>query len=183
MSTGEHRPELMQALDRFAELSEALKRRGLPRPILVGGAAMEYYSGSAIMTGDVDLTSPYQPEVEQELLSLGFVKPVGLGHTPLGWVHPELKLGFEIVATTPMDGAVDQSRIGLVRLGSAAFAIIPIEDLIADRLGQYASGSAPEMLAQARTLWGLHSGLDLDYLERRIQHETAGDHGVETLRS
>jgi hypothetical protein len=70
-----------------------LHARGLPRPILVGGAATEFYSGSAIMTGDVDLTSPVQAEVEEELLRLGFSKPLGFGHTPLGWVHPDLQLG------------------------------------------------------------------------------------------
>lgn len=167
----------------LAQLSEALHKRGLPRPILVGGAATEFYSGSAIMTGDVDLTSPVLAELEEELLRLGFSKPVGLGHTPLGWVHPDLQLGFEIVATTPLDGAVDRARIRLIDLDSGAFAIIPAEDMIADRMGQFASGSAPEMLLQARSLWQLQTELDLDYLERRIRYETAGDHGIEDLKS
>lgn len=171
----------MQALSLLAELSDALGRRGLPRPILVGGAAVEYYSGSAVMTGDVDLTSPVQPEVEEELRRLGFEKPVGLGHTPLGWVHPELKLGFEIVARTPLDGAVDPARIALVDLDNGGFAILPVEDLIADRMGQYASGTAPDMLGQARALRALHPALDRDYLERRIRHETAGEYGIDDL--
>ena len=79
-----HRPALLMALGKLAELSEALRQRGFPRPILVGGAAAEYYSGSALMTGDVDITSPVQDEVEQELRRLGFTKPDGLGHTALG---------------------------------------------------------------------------------------------------
>ena len=171
----------MQALELLAQLNEAMRSRGLPRPILVGGAAVEYYSGSAVMTGDVDLTSPVQSELEEELARLGFTKPGGLGHTPLGWVHPALKLGFEVVASRPLDGAVDSSRIALVDLETGAFAIIPVEDLIADRMGQYASGTAPEMLAQARSLYALHPGLDRDYLERRIRHETAGEYGLEHL--
>lgn len=160
-----------------------MHRRGLPRPILVGGAAVEYFSGSALMTGDVDLTSPVQPELEEELIRLGFTKPEGLGHTPLGWVHSELRLGFEVVASTPMDGTVDYRRLLLVHglADDAAFATIPIEDLIADRMGQYASGTAPELLEQARLLFGLNPGLDIPYLERRIREETAGDHGVEDL--
>jgi hypothetical protein len=173
----------MQALALLAQLNEAMRRRGLPRPILVGGAAVEYYSGSAIMTGDIDLTSPVQPELEEELIALGFTKPVGLGHTPLGWVHPELKLGFEVVASTPLDGAVDRARIALVDLETGAFAIIPVEDLIADRMGQHASGTAPEMLAQATSLFKLHPDLDRAYLERRIRQETAGEYGLERLES
>jgi len=176
------RPELIAALRLLAEVSEAMHRRGLPRPILVGGAAVEYWSGSAVMTGDVDLTSPVQPELEEELTRRGFTKPEGLGHTPLGWVHPDLGLGFEVVASTPMDGTVDYRRLVLVEeIGDAPLVLLPVEDLIADRMGQYASGAAPEMLTQARTLFRLHSATDLTYLERRIREETIGDHGVEDL--
>lgn len=177
-----HRPELMRALTLLAQLNEAMAARGLPRPVLVGGAAAEYYSASAVMTGDVDLTSPVQPELEEELLNLGFVRPHAPGHTLLGWTHPELKLGFEVVASAPMGGTVDRARILLVDLAGGAFAIIPVEDLIADRMGQYASGTAPEMLGQARALYDLHPGLDRAYLERRIREETLGDHGVQDLQ-
>lgn len=179
-----HRPELLAALRLLARISDAMHRRGLPRPILVGGAAAEYFSGSALMTGDVDLTSPVQPELEEELVRLGFTKPEGLGHTPLGWVHPELGLGFEVVASTPMDGTVDYRRLLLVEglAGDAVFATIPIEDLIADRMGQHASGTAPEMLEQARVLFRLNPGVDMPYLERRIRDETGGEHGIDDIR-
>lgn len=182
-TTSPWRPELLTALRLLARLSEALQQRGLPRPILVGGAAVEYFSGSALMTGDVDLTSPVQPELEEELVRLGFTKPEGLGHTPLGWIHPELRLGFEVVASTPMDGTVDYRRLLLVEgLADTPFVIIPVEDLIADRMGQYASGSAPEMLGQAQFLLQLNPGLDIAYLERRVRDETGGDLGIEDLR-
>lgn len=179
---GPHRPELMKALALLARLNEAMAKRGLPRPILVGGAAAEYYSGSAVMTGDIDLASPVQQELEEELLKLGFTKPEGLRHTPLGWIHPQLRIGFEVVASTPMGGTVDRTRIALVDLAEGAFAIIPVEDLIADRMSQYASGTAPEMLGQARAPYALHQELDRAYLERRIREETLGDHGVEDLQ-
>lgn len=171
----------MKALELLAQLNEGMRARGLPRPILVGGAAVEYYSASAMMTGDIDVTSPVQVELEQELVRLGFDKPGGLGHTPLGWVHPNLKLGFEVVASTPLDGAVEYSRIVLIELRSGAFAIIPVEDLIADRMGQFASGTAPDMREQARKLLELHLGLDKAYLEVRVRHETAGEYGVEDI--
>lgn len=68
-------------------------------------------------------------------------------------------------------------------LGDGDIAVIRIEDMIADRLGQYASGTAPDMLQQARTLFGLYPDVDLDYINRRIREETAGDYGVEILKS
>jgi hypothetical protein len=50
-------------------------------------------------------------------------------------------------------------------------------------MSQYASGTAPEMLEQARALFRLHADANLDYMDKRIRHETAGDHGVAYLRS
>lgn len=88
----------------------------------------------------------------------GFVRPSGAGIATRGWVHPDLALGFECVA------------------------VIAPEDIIADRMGQYASGSAPEMLGQARALFALCEGLDLDYMKRRISEETAGAHGLQDLQ-
>ncbi len=61
---------------------------------------------------------------------LGFVKPFGPGVAARGWVHPELRLGFEVVGDTPLDGNVDRNHILLIEYGNAdlAFAIIAVED-------------------------------------------------------
>lgn len=82
-----------------------------------------------------------------------------------------------------MDGNVDYRCLVLIEdlHPDAGFVIIPIEDLIADRMGQFASGTAPEMLEQARILFLLNPDLDMPYLERRIRFETGGGNGVENL--
>jgi hypothetical protein len=54
--------------------------------------------------------------------------------------------------------------------------------MIADRMGQFASGSAPEMLHQARVLFALYPDADLDYHQRRISEETVGDYGIEKVQ-
>jgi len=46
------RPEFLAALRMLARASEGLAQRGFSRPVLVGGGAVEFYTGSAIMTGD-----------------------------------------------------------------------------------------------------------------------------------
>jgi hypothetical protein len=51
-----YRPEFEAALRTFARASEAMKLAGFAAPILVGGAAVELYSGSAITTGDFDIS-------------------------------------------------------------------------------------------------------------------------------
>lgn len=58
-----------------------------------------------------------------------------------------------------------------------------MEDLIADRMSQYASGTAADRLEQARILLRLHPDAEMDYLERRIREETGGDYGLEDLQS
>jgi hypothetical protein len=180
--TSFYRPEFEAALRLLAQVSEAMVARGLRRPILVGGGAAEFYSQSAISTGDFDLCTFRQDALEEEMQKLGFVRPSGAGQMLKGWIHPDLKLGFEVVAETPMDGAFDHDTLVLVDNGDAgAFVVLSVEDLIADRMGQYASGSAPDRLDQARTLFRLQSSLDRAYLDRRIREETAGDYGIEDL--
>ncbi|ATY33986.1 hypothetical protein [Sphingomonas psychrotolerans] len=180
----DYRPEFIAALRLFARISQTLHERRLPRPILVGGAAAELWSTSAVTTGDFDICTSVQPELEEAMRRENFVRPSGAGQLLRGWVHPELKLGFEIVANVPMDGNVDAAHIRLVQaIGETAlFRVISVEDLIADRMGQYASGTAPDRLEQAQLLLALHPDVDLDYLDRRICEESGGDFGIEDVR-
>ena len=129
---------------------------------------MEYYTQSAISTGDFDLSTPRQEAFEAIMRQHGFVRPSGPGQLTKGWVHPALKLGFEIVARVPMDGSVDSAHVLLIEdfAEDGAFAMISVEDLIADRMGQYASGTARDRVDQARTLLALHPDADMAYLER-----------------
>lgn len=135
------------------------------------------------MTGDIDVTTPVQPELEEELQKLGFVRPSGPGKATRGWVHPEIGLGFEVVGESPMGDTPDMVRLQLVYPDPAepGLRVLSIEDMIADRMGQYASGTAHEMLEQARELHALAGTLDHDYLDRRIRTETIGEYGVEAL--
>ena len=177
------RPEFEAALRLFARVSEAMGQRGFSRPVLVGGAAAEFWSTSSLTTGDFDMCTPFQPELENEMQQQGFLKPSGAGKLLKGWIHPELKLGFEVVAEVPMDGNVDAEHIRLVKpVGETAlFRVISVEDLIADRMGQFASGTAKDRIEQARILLALHPDAEMDYLERRIREESMGEYGVEHI--
>ncbi len=179
-----YRPEFEQALRAFARISEVMKARGADAPVLVGGAAVELYSSGALATGDFDIVTPRQQEFEKVLQEHGFVRPTGTGQLTRGWIHPDLRLGFEIVSSTLLDGQADRERVLLIDFGADGFiSVIAIEDMIADRMGQYASGSAHDMLGQAQALFDLHPDADLNYLERRIREETFGDHGISSLEA
>lgn len=177
-----YRPEFVDALRIFAEASAEVEKAGFAAPVLVGGAAAELYSGSAVATGDFDVVIARQDVFEQALIRLGFVPPSGSGASTRGWVHPKLGLGFDVVGSTLLDGLADRDRVRLFSVDDGKrFAVISVEDLIADRMGQFASGSAPEMLDQARTLFNLYGDADVPYMERRIREETLNEYGVEDL--
>jgi hypothetical protein len=178
------RPEFLDALRMLARVSEGLAARGLPRPVLVGGGAVEFYTGSAVMTGDIDVTSPVQPELEEELQKLRFVRPSGPGRATRGWVHPDLGLGFEVVGNSPMGDTPDDPRTMILQIfkEEGGLRVLSVEDMIADRMGQYASGTARDLLAQAKLLYDLAEGVDQDYLERRIRTESMGDYGAEDVQ-
>ncbi|PZO89999.1 MAG: hypothetical protein DI623_08275 [Sphingomonas sanxanigenens] len=182
--TSPYRPEFEAALRIFARVSGAMKARGFAPPVLVGGAAVELYSASAVVTGDFDVVTGRQDAFEEELCKVGFVRPGGAGKATRGWIHPDLGLGFEVVSDSLLDGMADRDRLRFFSLDAdGEAAVLSLEDMIADRVGQYASGSAPAMLGQARTLFDLFPDADLEYLERRIRHESGGDHGLEILNA
>lgn len=176
------RPEFEGALRLFARASALVVRQGLPAPILVGGGAVELFSASSMMTGDFDISTVSQKAFEEALEALGFVKPTGPGSATRGWIHPGLKLGFEVVSSTLLDGLADRERVIQIDLGpDGVAAVMSVEDIIADRMGQFASGTAPEMREQAVRLLVLHSGIDRAYLDRRVKEETAGNYGIEDI--
>lgn len=179
---GTYRREFTAGLEMFARLSAAMSARNLPRPILVGGAAVEIYSLSSINTGDFDIVTGSQSSFEDILVEHGFVRPTGPGMATRGWIHPDLKLGFEVVSSSLLDGQAERERVRPIVVGdSGIIEVIATEDIIADRMGQYASGTARNMLEQARTLFALSEDLDIGYMERRIRYETAGDYGIDDL--
>lgn len=177
-----YRPEFEAALRMFAKASTLMVAAGFEAPILVGGGAVEFFSASALMTGDFDISTARQEVFEKALRDLGFIKPSGRGVATRGWIHPDLALGFEVVSSALLDGLADRDRVVLVDFGGDGFAkIIAVEDIVADRMGQYASGTAPEMLEQAKRLLTLHDNVDRAYLDRRVREETVGDYGIDDI--
>lgn len=178
------RPEFEAALRLFAQASRAFTAQGFEPPILVGGGAVELFSVSAMMTGDFDICVARQEMFEEALVALGFIKPSGPGNATRGWIHPELKLGFEVVSSTLLNGLADRDRVILIDLDAdGVVAVISVEDIIADRMGQFASGTAPEMREQARQLLILHNNVDRAYLDRRVREETDGAYGIDDINA
>jgi len=90
----------------------------------------------------------------------------------------------QLVSGRLFDGRTDPQRITLLPIeDGGTIALAPIEDMIADRLGQYAAsdGRDGEMLDQARLLFKLAGDIDREYLIKRALEET-GDPALLGLR-
>ncbi|WP_146030426.1 MULTISPECIES: hypothetical protein [Thalassospira] len=154
------------------------------RPVIVGGAAVELYTQGAIVSGDIDVVTPWQESFEKALEQVGFARSVGFGAFARGFQHVELGFGVEVVGRQLMEGHADQDRVLIVDLEEGTnVSFLSIEDLIADRMGQY---NAPpsmrhDMLMQAAELLKLAENVDKSYLDQRINDETARDFGLAFL--
>jgi hypothetical protein len=155
---------------------QSLKQHHGVDAVLVGGAAVEFYTGGRYQTGDFDVVFEDFALFGSAMSAHGFAKPSGIGRLLRGWVHPDFPdYGIELVSGALFDGLSDRSRCRLIRMGEAsAVALPPIEDLIADRLGQYcaiANNPDRSCLEQAKLLFLLAETIDKPYLEKRVQDE------------
>jgi hypothetical protein len=131
------------------------------------------------MSGDLDLYASNDEALDQCLLEAGFLADERVGRLRGGYYHPRFeRYGIESISGQLFDGLVERDRLIRISLDGDKGIIIPsFEDMIADRLGQYAGGrkSDDSRLQQARLLFKLAENLDLDYLKRRIGEE-GGDY-------
>lgn len=81
----------------LAFVADRLAEDGI-EPILVGGAAIEFYTAGGHATGDVDLALPLVPEVDRAFADLGFRKEGRF------WVRVDLDLLFEAPAPAGLPG-------------------------------------------------------------------------------
>lgn len=121
---------LAAGADRTAGLAswlQSLYPAGERRPILVGGAAVELYTGGAYTTGDLDFVGSVPPLVAKSLSSAGFTR---LGRH---WIHEPSKVFLEFPGTD-LEPSPDPVELDF---GGRRVSIIPIEGLLADRLAAW----------------------------------------------
>jgi hypothetical protein len=173
-----YRKTYVEALRLLSRAFDIAERRGAPRPVIVGGSAVEFYTGGAITSGDFDLVGAREEILGEALVEVGFRREDRQGVRLGGFYHPESLIGVEFVTGPLFEGRTEVSRLRVVVVDEASDAKVifpPPEDMIADRLGQHASDprGRDDMLAQARLLASLAESLDVAYLRRRVAEEGA----------
>lgn len=144
---------------------------------------MSFYTQGQVLSGDFDLVADI--DFEHALLAEGFRKEDRAGHLLRGYYHPDTpQYGYELVSGALFDGRTDHNKIRPIMVSDDAGVLFPpIEDLIADRLGQYAASNNKdeEMLLQARLLKALALECDEAYLRRRIIEESGDPAAIELV--
>lgn len=131
---------------------------------LVGGQAVEVYTGGQFATGDVDITTSNSEKTGQILRKIGFIK------TGMIWLHENLGIAVQIVADYP--SRTEKART--IRIEGNKVMIVGLEDLIVDRLvaAKFWRNNPKLDIEQATVLLNeFRDSLDYEYLNERASQE------------
>jgi predicted nucleotidyltransferase len=139
------------------------------KPIVVGGAALEFYTLGGYTTKDVDLVVADRKRLNQVLRNLGFERTTGRH-----WYSDLLDLAIE-APDEALAGSED--KITTVVIGGKPVYLIGVEDLIIDRLAaaKYWQGCQEDFNLAVRLLVLHKERIDLKYLKEAAQRELVTD--------
>lgn len=102
---------------------------GGERPILVGGGAIEFYTGIRFATGDLDLVAPDMQKTIEALEMLGFKRPEGSQH----FINRSISALVDVHSSRLYKG---EEAVELI-YNKVPLLIISPEDCLAQRLVSY----------------------------------------------
>ena len=145
------------------------------RPILVGGAALEFYTAGGYATADVDLALPSAPEVDAAFARLGFEREGRY------WHRLDLDLLFEAPAAAGLPG--ETAPRTEVTVDGLPVEVIGVEDLFIDRLRAWVHWRSDEDGRWCRRLAALYGDrFDWAYVGERVAAVPEEVDALRTLR-
>lgn len=149
-----------------AILTSSLPKTG-PRPVMVGGSAIEVYLSGTLRTGDMDIV--YNPGALTKILRLWhFERASG------SWANDELGLSVDAVGDS-LNGSYDKTTTIVTKYGPAT--VIGMEDLILRRLTSAKHRRYPSDMEQAYLLAKAHGDrLDWEYIEEGAKKSRTTDY-------
>jgi excisionase family DNA binding protein len=153
-------------------LTRACVGRGWQPPVIVGGQAVEFYSGGGYATVDIDLVSASEP-LDEILPGWGFER------RGRHWLRADLGLIVEAPGSRLLPSQRD--HLTEVEVAGATAYLLGLEDVIVDRLAACVHWSSGNDCRWAGVLVAAHkTDLDLDYL-RAQAHEAEVSARLEQL--
>jgi hypothetical protein len=167
--------DYLAVLERLALVCERYRALTRADAVLVGGAATAIYTSGVFPSGDFDFVAGNDAAFANAVASFGFRREDRPGFLKVGYYHPDHPgFGFQQVSGRLFDGKAEPGRLVRMIVTPPSAVMLPsMEDMIADRMGQYAVASPTDdsRLRQARMLFKLAKTLDTAYLRRRILDE------------
>jgi len=156
-------PERTAAL---AQWVQSLFEPDLKKPILVGGGAVELYTGGAYTTGDLDFVGNVPASVSKALLAAGFTRE------GRHWIHEKGGVFMEFPSSALDVG----TTAAMINVGSSQVLTISLEDLIVDRLAAWKFWGSSIDGANAYLLYRIQfQDLDPERLRDRAKAEDVTD--------
>jgi hypothetical protein len=151
-------------LEIAAILTEALQTVGV-HPIVVGGAAVEFYTGGEYATGDLDLIAPEGRELAVVMSALGFEK------RGKSWTHEAKSIFVEF----PSPVLRSNEEWIVCRHGHVDIRIVSPEDLVVERLRSYKFWGATVDAVNALVLMGAVPTFDVKRASLKASKEDVRD--------
>src|SRR6266487_3571530 len=146
--------------DRLEKVSQSV--------FLVGGQAVETYTGGQFLTGDIDITTTDSKATEKILASLGF-KQIGMI-----WLNKQLGVAVQIVGLFP-NANLDKALT--IEVGPYKVSVIGVEDLMVDRLAHVKFFKVAGDMEKAKVLYAIFK----KQIDEKYLRETAKKRGVEDM--
>lgn len=138
------------------------------RPVIVGGLAVEYWTGS-YNTYDIDVLLPSSEEVAHRLEALGFQREGRVWELP----------GTDVVWEMPGDFLGDLDATTEIALpGGGKVLMLRLEDILVHRIEEYVATGNLDVAQQAIALL-LHPRID----EARLHHRAAASGHVQAVQA
>ena len=135
-------------------------------PILVGGSAVELYTGGAYTTVDLDFVGHVPPLTSRALVEVGFEK-----HGK-NWIHEGAQLFLEF----PSSSLGGDEREAILTVDRFRIQIVSPEDLLVDRLAAWKYWESPIDGVNSFLLYrAQYDFLDEEHLENRSKTEDVVD--------
>jgi hypothetical protein len=143
------------------------------KPVLVGGSAVELYTGGAYTTGDLDFVGTVTSAVARKLLGAGFTR------SGRHFIHEDGRIFLDFPGSQ-LDPGVQAVR---VTMAGREVLLISLEDIIIDRLAAWTYWNSPVDGANAYLLYSSNRGkTDIGRLWARARAEEVDD-SLESLLS
>lgn len=174
-----YRPGFVPALHSLARVFGGYRKAAGTWPTLVGSAAASLYTAGAVTSSDLDVVAADEALWSRLIGDHGWRPEDRPGRRAVGWLHPDIpEIGVRLAGGPSLATQPERVRLQLLPVGTDGFLqLLPLEDLIADRLARYADSvnrSAETMLEQAILLLRTAEDPDVPYLLHRIV-ERGGD--------